>query len=161
MFGLSPINIIGDVFSKMPKVQGASFQFRILSRFPSVIIGVSFQVFCRTQERGYRPRFPSGLRHSLHMPTLPSPHPTFYNYHRHSVHRPFHHYLPTRHPPKFHPVSLSSATVCSVSLGDNSWIICMPAPPMVIHYGLQALSTALVGQMHNSRILAPLPWPTR
>ena len=144
MFGLSPINIIRRQvskfhYSKFQVFKGASVRHR------SEGIGGGFPVDCVT----------------LHMPTLPLPHPTFYNYHRHSVHRPFHHYLPTRHPPKFHPVSLSSATVCSVSLGDNSWIICMPAPPMVIHHGLQALSTALVGEMHNSRILAPLPWPTR
>ena len=35
----------------------------------------------------------------------------------------FHHH----HYPPF--VSLSSATVCLVNLGDNSWIICMPGAP--------------------------------
>ena len=75
------------------------------------------------------------------MPTLPSPHPTFYTIvlfitipSKSALHR--------YHPPQ-----------CSVSLGDNSWIICMPAPPMVIHHGLQALSTAFLCEMHHTEYL--------
>ena len=102
--------------------------------------------------RGYRRRFPSGLRHvsicqrRLHhvqLFTIIVHHVSIrlHAFHRHQV----------------HPVSsLSSATVCLVGqLGHshNSWIICMPAAPMVIHAGLQALSNAFL----DSRILATQP----
>ena len=56
-------------------------------------------------------------------------------------------------PPNPPSIVIIRHSVRSAWLGDNSWIICMPAPPMVIHHGLQALSTAFLCEMHHTEYL--------
>ena len=103
------------------------------------------------QEQGYRRRFPSGLHHytsicqSLHRIQLFT-----------IINLPLSIDAFSLSSISTLCVSLSSATVCLVNLGDNSWIICMPGVAMVIHHGLQALSNAFLGDYdaHSYRILA-------